>query len=115
MNSFAHTARPGDAPVLNGAPKEASSMRQAAAVLSARSAASLLLAAVVAALLVAANEVVVSWTDGHLLLAWIAMWTVAFAVLALAASPARAVSQRLGIVLQRWSAARHAARQDDIM
>lgn len=115
MNSLVHTAQPGDAPDVTGAAKEAGPLRHAAAVLSARSSASLLLAAVVAALLVAANQVVVSWTDGHLLLAWIAMWTVAFAVLALAASPTRVARQRMARVWKRWTAARHAAQQDDIM
>jgi hypothetical protein len=115
MSSLVHTAQPGGTPNIIGAAQDAGPLRQAATVLSGRSAASLLLAAVVAALLVAANQVVVSWTDGHLLLAWIAMWTVAFAVLALAASPARTASRRLGVAWQRWSVARRSAQQDDIM
>ena len=56
---------------------------------SARAAATLLLAAVVAALLVVANQVVDTWTEGHLLAAWIMLWVVAFAALALFAAPAR--------------------------
>ena len=55
----------------------------------ARGAATLLLAAVVSALLVVANEVVDTWTEGHLLAAWIVLWTVAFAGIALLAAPAR--------------------------
>ena len=55
----------------------------------ARATASLLLAAIVAALLVVANQVVETWTEGHLLAAWIILWTVAFAALALLATPAR--------------------------
>ena len=54
-----------------------------------RGAATLLLSAVVAALLVVANQIVDTWTEGHLLMAWIVMWTIAFAALALLASPAR--------------------------
>ena len=55
----------------------------------ARGAAALLLAAIVSALLVVANQVIDTWTEGHLLAAWIVMWTVAFAALALfAARPA---------------------------
>ena len=35
-----------------------------------------------------------TWTEGHLLAAWIVMWTVAFAALALLAAPARASRPR---------------------
>jgi hypothetical protein len=60
--------------------------------------ASMLLAALVAALLVVANQVVDTWTDGHLLAAWIVMWTVAFAALGVFAAPVR----RFSIDAQRW-------------
>ena len=49
----------------------------------------MLLAAVVSALLVVANQVIDTWTEGHLLAAWIVLWTVAFAALGLLAAPAR--------------------------
>ena len=55
----------------------------------ARSVATFLLAAVVSGLILAANQLIDTWADGHLLAAWIALWTVAFAALALAASPIR--------------------------
>lgn len=65
----------------------------------ARATATMLLAAILSALLVVANQVVDTWTEGHLLAAWIVMWTVAFAALALFAAPARrmAVAMRSGL------------------
>lgn len=59
----------------------------------ARGLATFLLAAVVSALLFAANQMMESWADGHLLAAWMALWTVAFAALALLASPIRRAVQ----------------------
>jgi hypothetical protein len=51
--------------------------------------ATFLLAAVVSGLIFAANQLIDTWADGHLLAAWIALWSVAFAALALAAGPIR--------------------------
>lgn len=82
-------------------------------IFSPRGAASLLLAAIVSALLVVANQVIDTWTEGHLLLAWIAMWTIAFATLALAARPAHSVAKRLGMRLHRWTVRLRAAEQDE--
>jgi hypothetical protein len=78
----------------------------------APTAASLLLAAVVAALLVVANQVVDSWTEGHLLAAWIVMWTVAFAALALFAAPIRRVSAGLQLWFKRQAFKRRQAAED---
>jgi hypothetical protein len=55
----------------------------------ARGVATLLLAAVVSGLILAANQLIDTWADGHLIAAWIALWSVAFAALALAAGPIR--------------------------
>jgi hypothetical protein len=57
-----------------------------------RTLAGMLLAAVMAALLVVADQVIETWTDGHLLAGWVALWTVAFAALALLAPPLRHVA-----------------------
>jgi hypothetical protein len=78
----------------------------------ARGAASLLLAAFVAALLVVANQVIDTWTDGHLMAAWIGLWTVAFAGLALFATPARKAVRGVRHGLRAWNAARRAAASD---
>ena len=84
----------------------------ARSVVSARGGTSLLLAAIVAAMLVVAGQVVNSWTEGHLLAAWIVLWTVAFAALALFAVPARRMAVRLRAGLTRAVAARGQAAQD---
>ncbi|WP_147321353.1 hypothetical protein [Rhodoferax lacus] len=54
-----------------------------------RTLAGMLLAAAMAALLVVADQVIDTWTDGHLLAGWVALWTVVFAVLALLTSSMR--------------------------
>lgn len=79
----------------------------------ARGTASLLLAAFVSALLVVANQLVDTWTDGHLLAAWVMLWAVAFAALAVFASPARRVGQAVREGLRGWAAARRQAVEDE--
>jgi hypothetical protein len=49
----------------------------------AKGLAGVLVAGGVAAAIVVADQIVTAWADGHLLLAWIAMWAVVFALLAL--------------------------------
>jgi hypothetical protein len=83
-----------------------------------RTLAGMLLAAVMAALLVVADQVIETWTDGHLLAGWVALWTVAFAALALLAPPLRHVAAftagGLGRRLQNWRMAREEARMWDM-
>ena len=45
--------------------------------------------------------------------AWIVMWAVAFASLALLATPAKHAAAALRVGLQRWNVARKQAREDD--
>ncbi|MES2952443.1 MAG: hypothetical protein V4858_28280 [Pseudomonadota bacterium] len=78
-----------------------------------RSLAGMLLAAVVAALLVVADQLIETWADGHLLVVWVALWTVAFAALALLAPPLRQLAQALAAAMGRWSVARAARRSDE--
>jgi hypothetical protein len=80
---------------------------------AARAGSTLLLAAVVAALLVVANQVVDTWTEGHLLAAWIVLWTVAFAALALLALPARRATTALRTRLKGWNERRLQEAQDE--
>jgi hypothetical protein len=79
---------------------------------SARGTATLLLAAIVSALLVVANELVETWTEGHLMAAWVATWAVGFAALALFAAPARRAGAALREVLKAWGASRKQAAED---
>ncbi|WP_198969955.1 hypothetical protein [Xylophilus sp. ASV27] len=78
----------------------------------ARGGAALLLAAIVAALLVVANQIIGTWSEGHLLAAWIVLWVVAFAALALLAGPARRASIALRAAAAGWNARRIAAEED---
>lgn len=69
----------------------------------ARSLSALLLAAVVAAMVVLADQLVSTWADGHLMLAWVMLWVVVFASLALFAETARSVARRMMGSLDAWS------------
>jgi hypothetical protein len=83
-----------------------------------RTLAGMLLAAVIAALLVVADQVIETWTDGHLLAGWVALWTVAFAALALLATPLRHMTTfavgGFGRRLQAWRTAREEASMWDM-
>ncbi len=114
MTSFVHVDHPTEHPGVVRAERAARTLRHAArSVDGPRGAASLVLAAMVAALLVLANEMAGALTDGHLLAAWMVMWTVAFAALALFAQPARRATLGLRAALQRWKAARRQAASDE--
>ncbi len=52
----------------------------------------MLLAAMVSALLVVADQLIDTWADGHLLAAWIALWLIGFATIAIFAGAARKVA-----------------------
>lgn len=79
----------------------------------ARGTATLLLAALVSALLVVANELVTTWTEGHLMAAWVVSWVIGFAALALFAAPARRAANSVRAGLRSWSAARQQRVQDE--
>ncbi len=114
MTSFVHLEYPTQHPGVVRAERTAQAIKDVASRFDgARGAATLLLAAVVAALLVVANQVIETWTEGHLLAAWIVLWTIAFATLALLATPARRVVRRLRTGLKAWSAARQQAAADE--
>jgi hypothetical protein len=72
----------------------------------------LLLAAAVAALVVLADRLISTWADGHLFLAWVALWVVIFAGSALFAGTARTLAQRTLRSLDNWSATLAEARAE---
>ena len=80
-----------------------------------RSLAGMLLAAVVAALLVVADQLIETWADGHLLVVWVGLWTVAFTALALLAPPLRHFTDIVAALLTRWAAARAQRRSDNAL
>jgi hypothetical protein len=113
MTSFAHVDHPTEHPGVIRAERLLGSLKQLTRTFDgARAGATLLLAAVVSALLVAANQVIDTWTEGHLMAAWIVMWTVAFAAIALLAGPARRAVLSLRAGLKGWATARRQAAQD---
>lgn len=63
----------------------------------------LLLAAVVAAMVVLADQLISTWADDHLFMAWVLLWVVVFAGLALFAGTARSLAQRATVYLDSWS------------
>lgn len=114
MTSFAHVHYPTQHPGVVRAERVASDLKGFAHGFNGtRASASLLLAAIVAALVTVASQVVDTWTEGHLLAAWMVMWAIAFAAIALFATPAKRVAAALRVGLQRWAVARRQAAEDD--
>jgi hypothetical protein len=62
-----------------------------------------LLAAFVAALVLVADHLISTWADDHLLMAWVALWVVVFAGLALFAGTARRLASQTLQGLDAWS------------
>lgn len=79
---------------------------------NARGLTAMLLAAVVAAMVVLADRLISTWADGHLLLAWVFLWVVVFAGLALFADTARSLARRAIVSLDGWSQALAEARAE---
>lgn len=74
---------------------------------------SMLLAGAVAACVVVADQVISTWTDGHLLMAWIALWALVFVAVTLFAEATRGVSASLVARLEAWSLARAQRASDE--
>jgi hypothetical protein len=109
MTTFVQTNYPAEHPGVVRATRAAATVGQ---LFRRASNGSLLLAAIVAAVLVVANQVIDTWTDGHLLAAWILMWAVAFGALALLAAPAGQMAASLRASVKQWRADRVRAAQD---
>lgn len=77
--------------------------------------AGMLLAASLASLLVVADQVISTWSDGHLLAGWVALWTVAFGALAFLASPLRRLSSAASVKLEASWQAFKVRRQEEKM
>ena len=113
MTSFAHVDYPTEHPGVVRAENAAAAIKDIAHNFDgARGAASLLLAAVVSALMVVANQVIDTWSEGHLLAAWMVLWLVAFAALALFAVPARRAGVALRGAAKAWAERRRRAADD---
>jgi hypothetical protein len=114
MGRFIHADYPQTHAGLNRVANGFAYIRQTARSLAGgRGTATFLLASIVSALLVAANEIVDTWTEGHLMAAWVVLWAIGFAALALFAQPAREAAAALRATLQAWSAERKQAAEDE--
>lgn len=89
-----------------------SSARQPTRTDGTRGLAAMLLAAVVAAMVILADRLISTWADGHLFLAWVFLWVVVFAGLALFADSARRMARRGIVVLDSWSQSMAEARAE---
>jgi len=69
---------------------------------SSKTMAGMLLAAVGAAMLVVVDQVIDTWADGHLMVVWVGLWAVAFAMLSYLTPTLRHVSAKLAVAAQRW-------------
>jgi len=96
----------------SGAPRAPGMLARKQTAKASRTLAGLLSAAVLAALLVIAEQLIDNWAEGHLLLAWVLLWSALFAGLALLARPLRIASVAAAMALQNWFAARAQARRE---
>ena len=74
--------------------------------------AGVLLSAVLASLLVVADQVIENWADGHLLLGWVALWSLVFAGLAFCARPLRRASMAMAQAVEGWLLSARQAREE---
>lgn len=116
MASFVHIDYPTEHPGVARAESVIAAVRRLRRGFdSTKGLAAMLLAAVVSALIVVADQVVGTWADGQLLVAWIVLWAVGFAALALFAGTARRIAGRAVASLDAWSARVAQARADERM
>ncbi|MES2977506.1 MAG: hypothetical protein V4731_03715 [Pseudomonadota bacterium] len=113
MTKFVHLEYSKDHPGVERLASTAESLGQLRRNFSGvRGLATLLVSAVAAAVMVVAYQVMDTVVEGHLLVMWMAMWFVAFAVLALFAGTARALVSRAKAGLDSWSRSLAEARAD---
>lgn len=79
---------------------------------ASRGLSAMLLAAMVSALLVVADQLIDTWADGHLMVAWVALWVVGFAAIALFAGSARTLAASVVQAWDAWSGRRAQRRAD---
>ena len=113
MTNFVHVDMPAEHPGVARAERAFTTLRDLGRGFDGvRGAATLLLAAVVSTLLVLANQVIDTWTEGHLFAAWVVLWSVAFAALGLLATPVRRAVRSARSTWTRTAASRREAAQD---
>ena len=80
---------------------------------SIKSLSAMLLAAMVSALMVVADQLIGTWADGHLMVAWVALWVVGFATVAFFGGAARKLAVAAVSALDAWSQRVAKARADE--
>lgn len=104
MTSFVHVDYPKSHPGVARLERAAYAAGQWRESLSpTRGLAATLLAAMVATMVLVADQLMDTWADEHLLAAWVLMWVVGFASLALLAPTARRLAARAMGALDAWS------------
>ena len=107
MTSFAHVEYPTQHLGVVRAERAVEATRELARHFDGGRAGALLVLAVIVAAVLAVANVVETWTEGHLMAAWVVMWTVAFGALALYALPLR----RAWTAVRQWLGHRAALRR----
>jgi len=114
MTSFTHP----DFPTTHAGVERVASALQAARQIGtrfrgAKRLVALFLAGAFSAWVVVADQVVNSWADGRMVLAWIGLWAVLFGAVLLFAEATRGWSDRLATAFESWSRARARQREDE--
>jgi hypothetical protein len=78
----------------------------------ARGLAAVLLAGLASALIVVADQIVSSWADGQLLVAWIALWALIFAAFALFSDVVRGWPAQFATAFETWKLESRRRAQD---
>ena len=107
MTSFVHTDYPTEHPGVVRAEAFVETVsatwgKLIASYNTARGVSTLLLAGSVAAFVLVADQLVDTWVDGHLFAAWVALWTLVFATLAVFAPLIKAFVEDMGHKFDTW-------------
>lgn len=116
MTSFVHSSYPKTHPGVSRITRVLSSLKGLVVRAdNARTIAIVLLSAIVSTLLVIVNQVIDTYTDGHLMAAWIFMWLLTFSAIALLATPIRRSVQGFKPAFNQWMRARKERANDQKM
>lgn len=114
MTSFVQNAYPSEHPGVVRFGRALGGLRRRASHFEgSHGAASLLCAALVSALLVVLQQVINTWSNGHLLAAWMLLWLVAFVGMVLLAVPTGRALQTLRAGHKAWEESRRQDAEDE--
>jgi hypothetical protein len=114
MTSFIHT----DFPTTHDGLNRVTSAFAAAQAIGrrfrgAKGLVALLLAGVFSALVVVADQVVSSWADGQVVIAWMALWVVLFGAILLFTEASRGWADSIVALIENWSKVRAQRAEDE--